>query len=187
MLHAQGITNVHIDVHGDHSGQPEPFRKDFEAKLAKAPPNFNFRGPYENHRVDALMRSVHAVLVPSVWWENSPLVIQEALLNRRPVICSDIGGMAEKVATGRTASTSRAAARIRLPTCCAAWRRIRGACWHCNRPWRCRRPSSSPVPPSSTSTTRRCACRMPMQGKLPHDDPRIHRRPQPARPLRLGG
>jgi glycosyltransferase involved in cell wall biosynthesis len=46
------------------------------------------------------MRSVHAVLVPSIWWENSPLVIQEALLNRRPVICSDIGGMAEKVRFG---------------------------------------------------------------------------------------
>jgi glycosyltransferase involved in cell wall biosynthesis len=46
------------------------------------------------------MRSVHAVLVPSVWWENSPLVIQEAFLNRRPVICSDIGGMAEKVRDG---------------------------------------------------------------------------------------
>jgi glycosyltransferase involved in cell wall biosynthesis len=100
MLDAQGVTNVRIDVHGDHSGQPEPFRKDFEAKLAKAPPNFSFRGAYENRRVDALMRSVHAVLVPSIWWENSPLVIQEALLNRRPVICSDIGGMAEKVRYG---------------------------------------------------------------------------------------
>jgi glycosyltransferase involved in cell wall biosynthesis len=101
MLHAQGITNIRIDVHGDHSGQPEPFRREFEARLAKAPPNFSFRGPYENRRVDALMRSVHAVLVPSIWWENSPLVIQEALLNRRPVICSDIGGMAEKVRDGR--------------------------------------------------------------------------------------
>jgi glycosyltransferase involved in cell wall biosynthesis len=100
MLDEAGVRNVRIDVHGDHSGQPEPFRKDFEAKLAKAPPNFSFRGPYENRRVDALMRSVHAVLVPSIWWENSPLVIQEALLNRRPVICSDIGGMAEKVRYG---------------------------------------------------------------------------------------
>lgn len=101
LLHAQGVTNIRIDVHGDHSGQPEPFRKEFEARLAKAPPNFCFRGPYENRRVDALMRSVHAVLVPSIWWENSPLVIQEALLNRRPVICSDIGGMAEKVRNGQ--------------------------------------------------------------------------------------
>lgn len=101
MLDEAGVTNVRIDVHGDHSGQPEAFRKEFEAKLLQAPANFSFRGPYENRRVDALMRSVHAVLVPSIWWENSPLVIQEALLNRRPVICSDIGGMAEKVRDGR--------------------------------------------------------------------------------------
>jgi glycosyltransferase involved in cell wall biosynthesis len=46
------------------------------------------------------MQSVHAVLVPSIWWENSPVVIQEALRNKRPVICSDIGGMAEKVRDG---------------------------------------------------------------------------------------
>jgi len=40
------------------------------------------------------------VVVPSVWWENSPLVIQEAFQQGRPVICSDIGGMAEKVTDG---------------------------------------------------------------------------------------
>jgi glycosyltransferase involved in cell wall biosynthesis len=39
-------------------------------------------------------------VVPSVWWENSPLVIQEAFLHGRPVICADIGGMAEKVTDG---------------------------------------------------------------------------------------
>jgi glycosyltransferase involved in cell wall biosynthesis len=46
------------------------------------------------------MRGVDAVVVPSIWWENSPVVIQEAFRNRRPVICSDIGGMAEKVRDG---------------------------------------------------------------------------------------
>jgi len=39
-------------------------------------------------------------VVPSIWWENSPLVIQEAFLHGRPVICSDIGGMSEKVTDG---------------------------------------------------------------------------------------
>ncbi len=29
--------------------------------------------------------------------ENSPLVIQEVFMHKRPIICSDIGGMAEKV------------------------------------------------------------------------------------------
>jgi glycosyltransferase involved in cell wall biosynthesis len=43
------------------------------------------------------MAGVDWVVVPSIWWENSPLVIQEAFCHRRPVICSNIGGMAEKV------------------------------------------------------------------------------------------
>src|SRR3546814_10549806 len=44
-----------------------------------------------------LMAAVDWVVVPSIWWENAPLVIQEAFQHRRPVICSDIGGMAEMV------------------------------------------------------------------------------------------
>jgi glycosyltransferase involved in cell wall biosynthesis len=43
------------------------------------------------------MANVDWVIVPSIWWENSPLVIEEALFHKRPVICSNIGGMAEKV------------------------------------------------------------------------------------------
>ena len=57
-------------------------------------------GRYDRSALPALMSAVDWVVVPSIWWENSPLVIQEAFLNHRPVICSDIGGMAEKVADG---------------------------------------------------------------------------------------
>jgi glycosyltransferase involved in cell wall biosynthesis len=46
------------------------------------------------------MANVDWVVVPSIWWENAPLVIQEAFIHKRPVICSDIGGMAEKVTDG---------------------------------------------------------------------------------------
>jgi glycosyltransferase involved in cell wall biosynthesis len=46
------------------------------------------------------MRQVDWVVVPSIWWENSPLVIQEAFLHGRPLITSDIGGMKEKVTDG---------------------------------------------------------------------------------------
>ncbi|MGG5890617.1 glycosyltransferase [Falsiroseomonas sp. HC035] len=100
ILADSGVTSLRIDVHGDASSQPPEFRKDFEERLAVAPDNIRYCGAYDNTRVHRLMRSVHAVIVPSIWWENSPLVIQEALLNRRPVICSDIGGMAEKVRDG---------------------------------------------------------------------------------------
>jgi glycosyltransferase involved in cell wall biosynthesis/MoaA/NifB/PqqE/SkfB family radical SAM enzyme len=40
---------------------------------------------------------VDAIVVPSVWVENSPLVIHEAQQARVPVITADVGGMAEYV------------------------------------------------------------------------------------------
>ncbi len=57
-------------------------------------------GPYSRDRIPALMAPVHWVVVPSIWWENAPLVIQEAFQHRRPVIASGIGGMAEMVTDG---------------------------------------------------------------------------------------
>ena len=100
LLDKEGISGIRFEIHGDYSNQPLAFREEFERQLLEAPPSFHYVGPYENSRVHSLMRTAHAVLVPSIWWENSPLVIQEALRARRPVICSDIGGMAEKVRDG---------------------------------------------------------------------------------------
>jgi glycosyltransferase involved in cell wall biosynthesis len=100
MLEDEGVTNIHFDIHGDYSGQPEEFQTDFLTRLEKAGRNVRFHGAYDNQRVDQLMRGVDLVLVPSIWWENSPVVIQECLRNARPVVCSNIGGMAEKVRPG---------------------------------------------------------------------------------------
>ncbi|WP_264196252.1 glycosyltransferase [Microvirga lenta] len=52
---------------------------------------------YRGEDVLDLMSSCDFIVVPSVWWENSPVVIQEARLAGRPLICSNIGGMSEKV------------------------------------------------------------------------------------------
>ena len=40
------------------------------------------------------------MVVPSIWWETGPLVVMEAFQYGRPVICSDIGGMSERVTDG---------------------------------------------------------------------------------------
>lgn len=57
-------------------------------------------GPYQPHELRKRMAGVDWVVVPSVWWENSPMVIQEAFVCGRPLLVSDIGGMAEKVRDG---------------------------------------------------------------------------------------
>jgi glycosyltransferase involved in cell wall biosynthesis len=91
---------IAINIHGDDRNQPEAFREELAARLARAGSNVRLHGPYDNARVDALMRGMDVVVMPSVWWENAPVVIEEALRNRIPVLCSDIGGMAEAVREG---------------------------------------------------------------------------------------
>ncbi len=46
------------------------------------------------------MMATDWTVVPSIWWETGPLVVPESFQHGRPVICSDIGGMSEKVRHG---------------------------------------------------------------------------------------
>jgi glycosyltransferase involved in cell wall biosynthesis len=83
---------------GNLEHQPEAFRTRFASLLEAAGRRARFFGSYRAEELPRLMEQVDWVVVPSIWWENSPLIIQEAFLHRRPPIVSDIGGMAEKVA-----------------------------------------------------------------------------------------
>lgn len=90
-----------LSLHGANlEKQPEAFREEVRRLIALAGDRVSVVGRYEQRELPALMRDIDWVVVPSIWWENSPLVIQEAFANKRPVICSDIGGMAEKVTDG---------------------------------------------------------------------------------------
>lgn len=92
---------VRIAVHGHFVGQSSEFIDRFNAAV-EAHAFLTYLGPYNNDSVAQLMAACDYVVMPSTWWENSPVVIQEAFAARRPVICTGIGGMAEKVIHGRT-------------------------------------------------------------------------------------
>lgn len=76
------------------------FQREFEDLLEGTRDRVTMVGRYEPSELPGLMRAIDWVVIPSIWFENSPLVIQEAFMHGRPVICSDIGGMAEKVENG---------------------------------------------------------------------------------------
>ncbi|MBL6456703.1 glycosyltransferase family 4 protein [Belnapia sp. T6] len=88
-----------VTLHGGAAYQSEAFMAEFEADLARAP-DASFRGAYAPEELGRLMEAVDWVVIPSIWWENAPLVVQEAFRHRRPVICSGIGGTAEMVRNG---------------------------------------------------------------------------------------
>ncbi len=124
--------DVSVTLHGGLGWADEPFRTAFAAGLAAAAPVAQHLGPYLRTEVVGLMRQADWIVVPSLWWENAPLVIEEARAAGRPVICSGIGGMVERVTppTGLHVPPGDAAAlaeTMRAATDPALWRRLAAA------------------------------------------------------------
>lgn len=90
-----------IRIHGNMIGQTQEFIDRFEASVATHS-FLTYAGSYDNSAVSRLMSECDYIIIPSSWWENSPVVIQEAYAVGRPIICTGIGGMAEKVIDGVT-------------------------------------------------------------------------------------
>ncbi len=86
-----------LHIYGDLTGLP--IYCGYVQKIAQNQ-NIIFHGRIENHQLREALMNTDALVVPSIWFENSPLVIHEAFLAGIPVITSNIGGMAELVKDG---------------------------------------------------------------------------------------
>ncbi|MGQ9368806.1 glycosyltransferase family 4 protein [Azospirillum sp. ST 5-10] len=99
-LMAAGRGDFAVHVHGGMLYQTEAFAAAFRESIERLRGVVTWYGPYDAVDVPSLMGRVDWVVMPSVWWENAPLVIEEAFAHKRPVLCSGVGGMAERVADG---------------------------------------------------------------------------------------
>ena len=89
-----------LDIHGGMGQQTQAFKDAFAEALHGARGNVVYHGLYAPEALPQLMEQTDWVVAPSVWWENAPMVVDEAFMHKRPVICSGIGGLAEKVNDG---------------------------------------------------------------------------------------
>lgn len=93
-----GPRPVELHIHGGLEAHP-----DYVARvraLAGGDPRIRFHGRFENRRVAEILSGLDATVVPSTWYENSPLAILEAHAAGTPVVTSAMGGMAELVRDG---------------------------------------------------------------------------------------
>lgn len=82
-------------IYGRPSGQSSEALRQM---AADSPNPIEFRGEYINqHLGEVVFSEVDCIVVPSIWVENSPLVIHEAQACKIPVITADVGGMSEYV------------------------------------------------------------------------------------------
>src|SRR5205807_798896 len=79
LLARQRSADVRCWLHGANLElQPGSFQNEFRALLEASRSCVTNHGRYQPAEIGRLMQKVDWVVVPSIWWENSPLVIQEA-------------------------------------------------------------------------------------------------------------
>jgi glycosyltransferase involved in cell wall biosynthesis len=96
-----GDFDGHLWIHGANlDAAPDQFKAEFRDLTERLGDRVTVAGQYQPGDLSQLMSRVDWVVVPSIWWETGPLTVLEAFQHGRPVICSDMGGMSEKVTNG---------------------------------------------------------------------------------------
>jgi glycosyltransferase involved in cell wall biosynthesis len=108
---------VRLELYG--GGGPPQYRDELQRTIGDDS-RIVLRGDIEPEAIDELLCQVDVLVIPSLWYENAPLIALQAVANRCPVLAADVPGMRECVhepADGwffRRGDADHLAARIRL-------------------------------------------------------------------------
>lgn len=82
------------------SGEQDPsYTRDLKTKSSKL--SVAFGGTFPRTRMAQVLQEIDFLVIPSRWYENSPLVLLNALASHTPVIVSNVEGMTEFVEPGK--------------------------------------------------------------------------------------
>ena len=87
--------NARLVLHG--AGEPDEERRARE--LAAADPRVSFEGGFARDELATIYAGFDVQIVPSTWFECSPLVLQYAYLFRTPLVVSAVGALQEVAST----------------------------------------------------------------------------------------
>ena len=89
---------VELKIYGRSTDDPV-FCQEMERMLA-GDNRVAFLGAFPNPQIGEVLAGLDVLVVPSIWLENTPLVISTAQAARVPVIASDLDGMSELIEHG---------------------------------------------------------------------------------------
>jgi glycosyltransferase involved in cell wall biosynthesis len=82
-------------------GEGDPFFKKLKKISFPIQDRVEFRGTFPHETIGARLREMHFLVVPSLWYESTPLVLCSALAAGIPAIVSRLGGLTEVIEEGR--------------------------------------------------------------------------------------
>lgn len=95
-----------LDIYGRLDFAP-PYDDQVKAQAAGMD-GVEFRGTFPHQEIARVLSGLDVLVIPSLWYENTPLVLHSALAARLPVIVSDMGGLVEIVRDGENGLVARA-------------------------------------------------------------------------------
>lgn len=87
--------DVLLKIYGNPKDFPDYYNKLQE--LAENFPSIEFCGTFPNTQIAEVLDEIDTLVVPSIWFENAPLVTHSALAAGCPVVASDFPGMSEVI------------------------------------------------------------------------------------------
>jgi glycosyltransferase involved in cell wall biosynthesis len=90
---------VHLDVYGEFGHFPE-----YDAlvrDLAKDLRHVSFHPVFPNEHLQRVFASLDVLVMPALWYENSPLVVLSSLSFKTPVVASNVGSLADLITHGK--------------------------------------------------------------------------------------
>jgi glycosyltransferase involved in cell wall biosynthesis len=84
-------------------GDPRSNQQYFAAlqQIAGQDERIRFAGTFPNEKIGEIFSKIDILVIPSLWYENTPLVLYSAFATKTPVLVSNIGSLAEVVSHGQ--------------------------------------------------------------------------------------
>ena len=89
--------NIKLKIYGHYFDHAEYFKNLKDLADGK---QIEFCNAYKYEDFQKIFDELDLVIVPSIWWENSPLVLLRSLAHHVPAIVSDLEGMTEIIKDG---------------------------------------------------------------------------------------
>jgi len=89
---------VKLRIYGDNTVESEYLSQLY--KKAENNDSIEFCGTFPNKDIAEILSNIHVLVIPSQWYENTPLVMLSSMAAKCPIIASDYPGLSEVVVDG---------------------------------------------------------------------------------------
>ena len=93
-----GPQSLEAVLYGNPADDPEYWHS--LQRQVDALPQVRFGGVFASDQVFEVLASLDVLVVPSLWRENAPLIVEQAKASGLPLLLSDVDGMADQVVSG---------------------------------------------------------------------------------------